>query len=555
MPVSLRLVLAALLLAQLPSSALLRAAEPGIDADLRAEAIIGIDFSAAEIDTMLPDLVDQLESFLALRALALPNAVPPALVFNPLPVGWSVPVVGPAPRWSELPAVERPADLEQLAFASVGQLAALLKGGRVTSTELTRLAIARLKRHDPRLHCVITLLEERALAAAARADAELAAGGWRGPLHGVPFGVKDLCAVAGTRSSWGAAPYRDQVIEDTATVVARLEAAGAILVAKLSLGALAWGDVWFGGTTRNPWRPEQGASGSSAGPAAAVSAGLLPFAIGTETWGSIVSPCTRCGVTGLRPTFGRVSRAGTMALSWSMDKIGPIARRVEDCAMVLDVIRGSDPRDPSVLDAAFPYRPEPDLASLRIGYLAEDFAADYTGRELDAASLERLRELGATLIPVTLPDFPVGDLAFLLSVEAAAAFDELTLSGRDDELTRQVRFAWPNVFRAARLIPAVEYLQANRARWRLIQAMGAMMADLDLYVAPAFEGDNLLLTNLTGHPCVVLPNGFTEPDQAHSITLVGGLFGEAELLALARVLQEATPHHLPTPPNFSPGAR
>lgn len=526
-----------------------------IDASLSAEALIGIDFDAAEIDTMLPDLAEQLESFLALRALALPNAVPPALVFDPRPSGWQPPRTGPAARFASPPAGERPAALDSLAFASVAELGALLRAGCVTSRELTELAIERLERHGGELHCVITPLYERARAAAARADDEIAAGAWRGPLHGIPYGVKDLCAVSGAPTTWGAEPYRDQVIDDTATVVERLDEAGAVLVAKLSLGALAWGDVWYGGMTRNPWRLEQGSSGSSAGSAAAVSAGLLPFAIGSETWGSIVSPSSRCGVTGLRPSFGRVSRAGVMALSWSMDKLGPIARRVEDCALVLDAIRGPDGRDASVIEAPFSYDTDLDPATLRVGYLAADFAADYPGAELDRASLDVLRGLGIDLIPVELPDQPVGAMAFLLGVEAAAAFDALTLSGRDDELTRQVRYAWPNVFRAARLVPAVEYLQANRARWRLVQAMGALMADLDVYVAPAFQGDNLLLTNLTGHPSVILPNGFTEPDQPHGITLVGGLFGEAQLLAVARALQEATDWHLRRPPNFDPRER
>ena len=549
-----RAAIALLCLLALPAAA----AAPEPDVAARAGQLIGLDFSAAEIDTLLPDLADQLESFLTLRALALPNAVPPALVFDPRPVGWQAPAAAAPPRWSEPGRVSRPASLETLAFADLGTLGALLRSGAVSSTELTRLSLDRLERFDPELHCVITLMEERALAAAARADSELAAGRYRGPLHGIPYGVKDLLAVAGAPTTWGAAPYADQVLDSTATVVRKLDAAGAVLVAKLSLGALAWGDVWFGGTTRNPWRVEQGSSGSSAGSASAVSAGLVPFAIGSETWGSIVSPCTRCGVTGLRPSFGRVSREGAMALSWSMDKLGPIARSVEDCARVFDAIRGSGgPReaDAAVHDAPFPYAPALDLRGLRIGYLADDFAGDYAGAAQDSAALAVFRGLGVQLIPIALPEAPVASMAFLLSAEAATAFDGLTLSGRDDLLVRQGRFAWPNVFRAARYIPAVEYLEANRARWRLLQAMAELFAQVDVYLSPSFEGDNLLLTNLSGHPSVVLPNGFTEPDQPSSFTLVGRLDDEATLLGVAAAYERATDWHRRHPPAFDAAPR
>jgi Asp-tRNA(Asn)/Glu-tRNA(Gln) amidotransferase A subunit family amidase len=397
---------------------------------------------------------------------------------------------------------------------------------------------------------VITLTEDLALEQAARADAEIAAGKYRGPLHGIPYGAKDLLAVPGYRTTWGAAPYQEQRIDDTATVVRKLEEAGAVLVAKLTLGALAWGDVWYGGQTRNPWNLEQGSSGSSAGSAAAVSAGLVPFALGTETWGSIVSPCTRVGVTGLRPTFGRVSRAGAMALSWSMDKIGPICRSVEDCAMVFEAIRGSDGLDQAVVDAPFPYEPNVDLTALRIGYTEALFAEEYEGRELDLAALDVLRGLGIDLLPIDLPAYPVADLAFILSAEAAAAFDALTRSGDDDLMVRQVRHAWPNVFRASRLIPAVEYLQANRVRYLVIQAMAKLMSQVDVYVAPSFGGDNLLLTNLTGHPCVVVPNGLREPNAPHSISFIGDLFDEAAVLAVAKAYQDATNFHRQHPPGF-----
>ena len=359
-----------------------------------------------------------------------------------------------------------------------------------------------------------------------------------------------MLAAKGYKTTWGARPYQDQVIDEDAAVVVRLEEAGAVLVAKLTLGALAWGDVWFGGMTRNPWNTDQGSSGSSAGPGSATAAGLVPFAIGSETWGSIVSPATRNGVTGLRPTFGRVSRTGAMALSWSMDKLGPMARTVEDCALVFDAINGSDGVDLTVVDLPFNYNYQVDWAGLRIGYLASAFEEQDDTQVNNRAVLEVLRGLGADLVAMELPEYPVSDLAFILSAEAAAAFDELTLSGRDDLLVRQIKNAWPNSFRSARLIPAVEYIQANRARYQLIQQMAVLFEQVDLYVAPAFIGDNLLLTNLTGHPCVVLPAGFDEQGSPTSITFMGQLYDEGTILAVARAFQEATDWHLRRPPGF-----
>jgi len=521
-----------------------------------AMEIIGLDFTLAEQDSMLPDLLELLENYQTLRTVTLPNHVPPALLFQPLPAGVQpqsareTPAEVLEPKWSDPGDVKRPQNLADVAFFSVSQLARLIATRQVTSRELTDLYLERLEKYGPQLECVVSLTPEIALAQAELADAEIQAGHYRGPLHGIPYGVKDLFAVKGTKTTWGAVPFQDQVIDETATVVRKLEEAGAVLVAKLTLGALAWGDVWFGGKTRNPWNLEQGSSGSSAGSSAAVAAGLVPFALGTETWGSIVSPCTRVGATGLRPTFGRVSRAGGMALSWSMDKIGPICRTVEDCALVFDVIRGPDGVDQTVIDTPFPYHPDIDVKSLRIGYLKAAFEEDYAGKELDQATLDVLRALGADLFPIQLPDLPVGDLAFILAAEAAAAFDELTRSNRDDLMVRQIRNAWPNVFRTSRLIPAVEYIQANRLRTLLIQEMAQLMAQIDVYVAPSFGGDNLLLTNLTGHPCVVLPNGFTEPNAPKSISFTGRLFDEATLLAVARAYQEATDFHLRHPERY-----
>ncbi len=521
-----------------------------------AETLFGLTYTDAERELALADLADQREGYFDLRALDLPNEVRPAVVFRPFPADWEAPRSGAAARWSDPGEVRRPDDLGDLAFATVGELSALLERRLVTSEELTNVFLDRLRAYGPELECVVTLTEDLALEQARAADREIATGSRRGPLHGVPYGVKDLLAVSGYPTTWGAQPYRDQVIDDTATVVAKLEEAGAVLCAKLTLGALAWGDVWFGGVTRNPWNLEEGSSGSSAGPASAVAAGLVPFAIGTETWGSIVSPSTRCGLTGLRPTFGRVSRAGAMALSWTMDKIGPMARSVEDCALVFDAIRGTDGLDPTLVDASFSYDPDMSWEGLRIGYLVTEFERERDGKVLDDVALQTLRALcerrGAELVPVSLPERDAMPISVVLSVEAAAAFEELTLSGRDDELVSQIRYAWPNVFRSAQLVPATAYVQANRARSLLIEEMGELFQTIDLYVCPSFGGQNLLVTNLTGHPCVVMPNGFTDDDSPHSWTFVGDLMDEATLMAVAKAWQDAAGWTAMNPPLYEP---
>jgi Asp-tRNA(Asn)/Glu-tRNA(Gln) amidotransferase A subunit family amidase len=511
-----------------------------------AERVIGLEFTAIEVDSMLEDLEGNLDRFAKIRDIHVDNGIMPSVEFNPIPTGMTFDRTQREFKVSPAQQKEVPDNIEELAFWPVRDLAELVKNRRITSTELTRMYLDRLKRHGPKLECVITLTEELALEQARRADEELAAGKYRGMLHGIPYGVKDLFAVKGYKTTWGAVPFKEQVIERNAAVVERLEEAGAVLVAKLTLGALAWGDVWYGGMTRNPWDPDEGSSGSSAGSASATSAGLVAFAIGTETWGSIVSPCTRCGVTGLRPTYGRVSRAGAMALSWSMDKIGPICRTVEDCAIVFRAILGPDVEDQSVIDLPFNYNPDVDLTRLRIGYLKELFEADYDNREADEATLRVLQNLGAELIPLRLPEYPVDALAIILVSEAAAAFDELTRSGRDDLLVRQIRNAWPNVLRFSRLIPAVEYIQANRLRKLIIEEMADL--DVDVYIAPSFGGNNLLLTNLTGHPCVVLPNGFNEERKPVSISFIGQLYDEATLLAVAKAYQDATDFHKQHPP-------
>jgi Asp-tRNA(Asn)/Glu-tRNA(Gln) amidotransferase A subunit family amidase len=529
-----------------------------------AEWVSGVQFSDEERKLMREGVNELVASYTRLREVELGNDVPPALVFQPAAdrrSGGETTIRGATP--SKSAAGERPASDTDLAFLPVTELSALVRTRKVSSMALTRLYLDRLKRHDPELQCVISLTEELALHQAAQADREIAAGHYRGPLHGIPWGAKDLLAVDGYRTTWGARPYESQMIEQTASVVSRLNEAGAVLVAKLTLGALAWGDVWYGGETKNPWNLEQGSSGSSAGPAAATAAGLVAFALGSETWGSIVSPCTRCGVTGLRPTFGSVSRHGAMALSWSMDKIGPIARSVEDCALIFDAIRGTDGLDPSVIDRPFSWPLNGDVRTLRVGYIPELFEVE-TGadiedeadrvrarerNEFDRRTLETLRGLGFKLVPMDLPaSYPVDDLSFILTAEAATAFDGLTRSGKDDTLVRQVTNAWPNVFRQGQTIPAVEYIRANRIRSLVIAEMEQKLADVDLYVCPSFGGNNLLLTNLTGHPCVVLPNGFYTADNTPaSITVCGTLNGETELLAVAHAYQQVTDFHLKRP--------
>lgn len=512
-----------------------------------SENIIGLKFSDAKRDSMIDGLLEQRQNYDKIRSVALPNNIPPAMTFDPIPVGMKFEHARRPMKLSPVQKLTVPSKVDSLAFYSIGQLASLIKSRRITSQQLTIMYLERLKKFGPKLQCIVTLTEVRALEQARKMDKEIAEGKYRGPLHGIPYGAKDLLATKGIKTTWGSAVYKDQVIDEDATVIKKLDEAGAVLVAKLTMGELAWGDVWYGGMTRNPWDYSEGSSGSSAGSASATAAGLVAFAIGTETWGSIVSPSTRCGTTGLRPTYGRVSRTGAMALSWSMDKIGPICRTVEDCAIVLHAITGPDGLDQTVRDVPFNYTPNIELRNLRIGYLKADFDSVKENRANNDAALAKLRELGATLIPVALPKYPVIDLSIILTAEAGAAFDDLTRSGKDDLLVRQVKDAWPNVFRLSRFIPAVEYIQANRIRYELIQAMAALMKDVDLYVAPPFQGDNLLLTNLTGHPQVVLPNGFSQNGTPTSITLVGRLFDEATLLAVAKKYQDATRFHLKHP--------
>jgi Asp-tRNA(Asn)/Glu-tRNA(Gln) amidotransferase A subunit family amidase len=526
-----------------------------------AEEVAGLHFDAAERELMLDGLKQQEQRIEALHKVSLPNSVSPAIVFDPRPPGKKIPAPAHRPmvRSKVAPRV-RGEDVQELAFLPVTELSELVRRKRVTSVELTQMYLARLKKYDPVLKCVITLTEDRALEKARAADAELSRGKYRGPLHGIPWGAKDLLAVRGYKTTWGAGPFKDQVIDADATVVQRLDAAGAVLVAKLTLGELAQGDIWFGATTKNPWKVDQGSSGSSAGPASATAAGLVGFAIGSETLGSISSPSTRCGTTGLRPTFGRIPRTGAMALSWTMDKLGPICRSVEDCALVLDAIHGPDGQDNTVIPADFHWDATLSPRNLRIGYLKSAFDIPLTdpadpkrtlhaSKKFDDAALDVFKRLGVDLIPVDLPDLPYDAMRLILSAEAAASFDELTRSDRDKLLVQQGKFDWPNSFRTSRFIPAVDYVNANRLRSVAILLWDDLMRKVDVIVTPtnATNLSQLVATNLTGHPAVIVPNGFRDDGTPVSLTFLAGLFEEAKALAVARAYQEATGFHLKHP--------
>ncbi len=526
-----------------------------------AEEMAGVSFDDAERAMMIEGLKTQQQRIDALHKVQLSNSISPALKFNPVPAGMIVPR-GQRRAMVRSRRVVRTvtSSLEDLAFLPVSELSELVRLRKVSPSALTRMYLDRLKRFDPVLQCVITLTEDRALAQAKAADDEIARGRYRGPLHGIPWGAKDLLAVRGYKTTWGAGPFRDQVIDEDATVVQRLDAAGAILVAKLTLGELAQGDTWFGGKTKNPWKSEQGSSGSSAGPASATAAGLVGFSIGSETLGSISSPSTVNGTTGLRPTFGRVPKTGAMALSWSMDKIGPICRSAEDCALVLDAIHGPDGKDTSVIAAPFNWDASLHPARLRVGYVKSAFDLPVTDpkdekrtlhatKAFDDAALAVLRGMRVNLIPIELPDLAYTAMRLILVAEAAAAFDDLTRSNRDKELVQQTRNDWSNTFRVARFIPAVDYINANRLRSVAIQAWSEVMKKVDVIVTPTSAGtvSQLLATNLTGHPAVILPNGFREDGTPVSLTFLGGLFEEAKLLAVAQAYQNATGFHLRHP--------
>ncbi len=448
----------------------------------KAEKLIGLDFSKRDIDTLYPYLKRNRSGFDSLRKYPLENDVFPAVRFDPVPLGFEMPEQLNGNDWTIPANVEIPERYDDLAFFTIPQLASLIKYKKITSTELTQFFLARLKKYQPTLQCSISITDSLALAQAKRADEEIQNGQYRGILHGIPYGTKDLMAVPGYTTTWGAAPYKDQVIDQTATVIQKLEGAGAVLVAKLVSGALARGDVWFGGKTKNPWDLTQGASGSSAGSGSATAAGLVPFALGTETLGSITSPSTRNGVTGLRPTYGRVSRHGVMSLSWSMDKVGPLARNAEDCAIVLSVIQGKDKNDLTTVDLPFGVNWNKDIKKLKVAYLQKDIEKDTTdsGNNLRNA-LKVFKEMGVEPIAVEMPkDVPFRGFDIILRAEAGAFFDDLVRSGEVDIMVEQDQRSRANSLRQSRFIPAVEYLQANRQRQVLMQKMQELMKDYDV---------------------------------------------------------------------------
>lgn len=534
-----------------------------LDTIAAAEQLMGTEYTRAERELMLDNLEGQIAAAQARRKRVLPNSLPMASRFDP-----RLPDFPGLPRHS----VVRPSDAdpgpvpsldEDIAFAPITRISKWFRAGTLTSRRLTEIYLARIARYGGALECFVTVTAELARAQADAADALFHAGIWLGPLHGIPYGLKDLFDTKGIRTTWGAMPYKDRVADSDARVVALLQAAGAVLIGKTTLGALAYGDIWFGGKTRNPWNLNEGSSGSSAGSAAAVAAGLCGFAIGTETLGSITSPSQRCGTTGLRPTYGRVSRSGGMALCWSLDKVGPICRAVEDCALVLAAINGEDPADRGSIGASFTFDANAGVRGLRLGYLAEAFE-DKDATNVDQAALETARSLDIEVTEVRLPDLPYASLMSILYAEAAAAFEDLTLSNRDDELVWQDEGAWPNAFRKARFLSAVDHVQADRLRYLVMQALDSLFRKVDALIGPFMAGPMLIASNFTGHPCLHLRSGFlrlgtrSDPSLAHGklqtgearetsrlfevpqgISLWSGLFDEGRLCNLGMALEVA----------------
>lgn len=543
--------------------------ESGVVAETIREAqkLIGIEFTAEEREGIARGFGRAVRGYERRRERSLENGLGPAMVFDAREAAGEVRTDGAGggpeesrreneshlPKWLRPPpdggspeavtfvrsadsGAALPASDEDIAFATVTQLSRWIESGAITSERLTKIYLKRLKKYGPRLECVITLTEELALAQARRADEEIRAGKYRGPLHGIPWGAKDLFDTKGIATTWGAMPFKDRVAEDDAVVVKKLEEAGAVLVAKTTLGALAYGDIWFGGKTRNPWDLDQGSSGSSAGSASGTAAGLFGFSLGTETLGSIVSPTMRCGVTGLRPTFGRVARTGAMALCWSLDKVGAICRGVEDCVLVLDAIRGADAGDASSVDEPLAFDAGAPLDEIRVGIVPAWFERR-GANDIDRAALAALRKTGVQVVEIEMPEINPSPMLTILNVEAAAAFEELTLSGRDDELVWQEPRAWPTSFRKAWFTPAIELVQAERIRRQICVQMAGVFEGIDAMFGPSFAGGMLLITNNTGHPSVTLKAGMTERGRPHGVTLWGGLFDEGAMCRVGMALE------------------
>lgn len=520
-----------------------------------AAKLFDLQFTNKEVDTMYAGIKDNLKVYKDMHQSNINNSLPMSLWQSPFVPGLNIETKQNNIKWKFNKNIELPINRADLAFYSIADLSVLIKAKKISSVALTQFFIDRIKQYADSLQCVISITESIALEQAKAADEEIAAGKYRGPLHGIPYGLKDLFSVKGTKTTWGAAPYKNQQIDEDAYVYNRLKDAGAVLVAKFTLGALAMGDYWYGGRTKNPWNLRTGSSGSSAGSASATVAGLVPFAIGTETWGSIISPSSTCGATGLRPTFGRISRTGAMALSWSLDKIGPICRSAEDAAIVFNYIHGTDGMDLSAVNIPFNYQPEGDIKKLKIGYAKNyyDLIKDTSRNEWKV--LESFKKMGVELIPVEFPDtavYKANIMDVIISAESAAAFDGLTRLNIDDELTRQGPFDWPNSFRVSRLVPAVEYVNANRLRYQLQQKVHTALSVVDVLICPTRgSGNQSAITNLTGQPVVCTPTGFDKrTGLPTSISFIGNLYQEAAILLAAKNYQKATEWETIHPPLF-----
>ena len=514
--------------------------------DIQSSAkLFDLRFTTKEIDTLYSDVLDNLANYKAMHQLSLPNSVPLSMWQTPVLPGMKFNHQQEKINWELDNAISLPINKNELAFYSIERLASLIKNKKISSLELTRFFIERIKKYGDTLQCVISLQEDIAYQQAKKADEEIAKGQYKGLLHGIPYGLKDLFAVKGTKTTWGAAPYQNQVIEEDAYVYTRLKEAGAVLVAKFTLGALAMGDYWYGGRTKNPWNLQYGSSGSSAGSASATVAGLVPFAIGTETWGSIVSPSTTCGATGLRPTFGSISRTGAMALSYSLDKVGPICRSASDAAIVFNYIHGTDGIDGSAVNMPFNYSTKRDIKKLKIAYAKNYFDKIKDTNSNDLKVLEVFKKMGVDLIPVDFPDsgvYQFNIMDVVIGAECAAQFDEMTRNNIDDALTRQTKYDWPNQFRTSRFVPAVEYINAQRHRYVLMKKVNEVVNQYDAIICPSRgDGNQSAITNLTGHPVVCVPDGFNKKSNTPTgISFVGKLYDEATILLVAKKYQEQT---------------
>ncbi len=549
--------------------------EVSVNTFTEAEKLAQVELSQAELEqaasSWRANMASLYERRTGPRKVALESTLSPATKWNPVLPGLSSGPTRDQFIRSHADPGPLPSRDEDIAFAPVTKLSSWIEQRKLTSERLTNIYLKRIEQFDPKLRCIITLTRDHALQQAKQADVEIAAGKYLGPLHGIPYGAKDLLDTAGIPTTYGAEPYRDRVPSDDAAVIKRLNAAGAVLIAKLSLGALALNDIWFGGQTTNPWLLEEGSSGSSAGPGAATAAGLVAFAIGSETGGSIVGPSMRCGITGLRPTYGRVPRTGAMTLCWSLDKLGPMTRYIEDAMMVLHAISGPDPGDLASVSSHLDFDANATVNGLRVGYIA-DWMKQNPATDVDRAALETLKKVGMVPVEVTIPDWPYDSLDLILFAEAAAAFEELTLSGKLSELKVQVPDAWPNVFRQSRFLSAVDFVQTDRFRRKVAQEMARVFSQVDMLLVPSLRDEMLTITNFTGHPSLTFRAGFIKVSEArsdwapdpkhplpkfspprrvpHGITLISRLFDEGTLGRVGMALEQAFNVAGERPPGF-----